>query len=136
MRRRSGVVSVGIALLTILSCRALFPGDETPAPGSPEAIPGFTRVTRGARALYENPSWSPDGQRIVYTRTEWGLPDPDPTTSEIYMMDLLTGGTRQLTWNSRARLVAGRVAHRLRAGRGVASRLGKGLADDHRIGRL
>jgi len=101
MRRRSGVVSVGIALLTILSCRALFPGDETPAPGSPEAIPGFTRVTRGARALYENPSWSPDGQRIVYTRTEWGLPDPDPTTSEIYMMDLLTGGTRQLTWNSR-----------------------------------
>ena len=92
--------AAALGLLLILSCRAIFPREETPAPDSPEALPGFTRLTRGARTLYEDPSWSPDGERIVYSRTVWGLPDPDPATSEIYGMDLLTGGTRQLTSNS------------------------------------
>jgi len=87
----------GVALL--LACRALSLAPETPEPGTPGAIPGFTRLTPGDRAMYAGPSWSPDGTRIVYSRSDYIHPGALPYTSELYVMDLQTGETLQLTHN-------------------------------------
>jgi len=99
VRPKCGAVVLGLGLLLALSCRAIIPGEETPAPGTPGAIPGFTRLTPGDSAMYAGPSWSPDGTRIVYSRSDYIHPGALPYTSELYVMDLQTGETLQLTHN-------------------------------------
>ena len=97
-RRRASFFLL-LSLLHLMACRAIFPGEETPAPGTPEAIPGFTRLTPGDRAMYAGPSWSPDGQRIAYSRAEFTLPSLNPRSSEIFTLDLLSGDVVRLTDN-------------------------------------
>jgi len=94
-----GVVYLVAGVALLLACRALSLAPETPEPGTPGAIRGFTRLTPGDRAMYAGPSWSPDGQRIVYSRSDYIHPGALPYTSELYVMDLQTGETLQLTHN-------------------------------------
>jgi len=94
-----GVVFLVSGVALLLACRALSLGPETPEPGTPGAIPGFTRLTPGDRAMYAGPSWSPDGQRIVYSRAEFTLPSLNLRSSEIFALDLLSGDVVRLTEN-------------------------------------
>jgi Tol biopolymer transport system component len=48
--------------------------------------------TIGARALYNNPSLSPDGKRVAYAK-----PDLEKETGDIWVMDLSTGAETQIT---------------------------------------
>src|SRR3972149_2953415 len=67
---------------------------------SPEKF-GFIILAQDASHAYRHPVWSPDSQRIAYTRYE----DSDHpraeklNTGEIFVMDVLTRQTRQLTYN-------------------------------------
>ena len=94
-----GVVFLVAGVALLLACSALSLAPETPEPGTPGAIPGFTRLTPGDRAMYAGPSWSPDGTRIVYSRSDYIHPGALPYTSELFVMDLETGETLQLTHN-------------------------------------
>jgi len=97
-RRRASFFLV-LSLLLLLACRAINPVPPTPLPGMPEAIPGFMRRTPGDWAMYAGPSWSPDGSRIVYSRAEFTLPSLNPRSSEIFVIDLLSGDVVRLTDN-------------------------------------
>nr|MBC8478382.1 PD40 domain-containing protein [bacterium] len=72
-------------------------------PRIPEGIlPGLTLLTPGVNASYRHPSWSPDGQLLVYDHANLFVPggrDPFPYNAEIYILDLSTGHTQQLTDN-------------------------------------
>lgn len=64
---------------------------------------GVRRLNRDA-AAYHDPAWSPDSRYLAYARANLG-PGPeftkqvDPSTFEIYIMEVETGVTRQLTRN-------------------------------------
>jgi len=68
-------------------------------------LAGVRRLNRDA-AAYHDPAWSPDSRYLAYARANLG-PGPDftrqvdPSTYEIYIMEVKTGIARQLTRNER-----------------------------------
>jgi TolB protein len=61
-----------------------------------------TNITNTPTQIEEDPNWSPDGQKIVYTRFNVGDPNPSqPTTMEIFVVNADGSGTPEpLTVNS------------------------------------
>jgi len=82
------------------ACRTVSTPEPSPVPGMPDAIPGMTRLELDTSGLYESPSWSPDGQFLAYSRIEFIIPGLNPSTAEIYVIDLATGQLTQVTNNN------------------------------------
>jgi len=82
------------------ACRTISTPEPSPVPGMPDAIPGMTRLELDTSGLYESPFWSPDGQFLAYSRTEFILPGLNPSTAEIYVIDRITGQLIQVTNNN------------------------------------
>lgn len=86
--------------LLFSACRTVSTPEPSLVPGLPDAIPGMTRLELDTSGLYESPSWSPDGQFLAYSRTEFILPGLNPSSAEIYVIDLTTGQLTQVTNNN------------------------------------
>lgn len=64
--------------------------------------PWFIRLDPGGSYHYQDMKWSPDSMQIVYTRIALTTYDPiseDSRTGELFVMDVETRQTRQLTFN-------------------------------------
>lgn len=60
-----------------------------------------TNITNTPTEIEEDPNWSPDGEKIVYTRFNVGDNPNQPTGMEIFMVNADGSGTpEQLTFNS------------------------------------
>ena len=60
---------------------------------------GYARIDPGGDYVYANPAWSPDSQRLAYTRCE--IYDKEKGRKapgcELFVMDVVTRQTQQLT---------------------------------------
>jgi Tol biopolymer transport system component len=63
---------------------------------------GYARIDPGGDYVYANPAWSPDSQRLAYTRCE--IYDKEKgrkaPSCELFIMDVATRQTKQLTDNT------------------------------------
>lgn len=53
------------------------------------------------RECFEAPSWSPDGQWVVFHGNTWsGSGPPPPEPRELFVVNVATGSVKRVTWNT------------------------------------
>lgn len=87
-----------LALYLISVCLALVISACLPSSGSSD-LSGFRRIDPGGDYHYRQPSLSPDGAMVVYTRYEPLGPDDKTNTGDIFVTNIKTRETIRITAN-------------------------------------
>jgi Tol biopolymer transport system component len=94
----TSLIPRGLIVLTFVSMFSMALSGCMPKGGLSDQIE-FTRLDPGGTYSYRDPVWSPDSSKIAYTRFEvYDHPRAEKiTTGEIFVMDVTTRQTTQLT---------------------------------------